>query len=92
MAVTSKFEGILIGHDEYTKEGVTTQIYYVLIAQNQDEKTKLYSDCELVTIREDHEAIAKGEMKYGQKVNFLGEFVKLKSGAFMAYSGITAVV
>ena len=45
MAVTSKFEGILIGHDEYTKEGKTTHTYYALITQKQDPETKLYEAC-----------------------------------------------
>lgn len=92
MAVTSKFEGILIGHDEYTKEGKTTHTYYALITQKQDPETKLYEACELVAIRESEEnAIKKADMKYGAEVTFNGEFVKMKNGAFMAYSGIEVV-
>ena len=86
MAVAGKFEGMLIGYDEYTKDGKTTSQYYVLITQKQDEKTGLYSACELVVIREQAQVLK--QPKYGQAVQFYGEFVKTANGAFMAYSGI----
>ena len=92
MAIKSKFDGVLIGYDNYTKEGKTTHTYYALVTQGQEPITKLYSACELVTIREDEDhAIAVNDLKYGAKVSFYGEFVKMKNGAFMAYSDIEVV-
>ena len=45
-----------------------------------------------MTIREDEDhAIAVNDLKYGAKVSFYGEFVKMKNGAFMAYSDIEVV-
>ena len=88
MAVCGKFEGVLIGYDEYTKDGKMTSQYYVLITQKQDKETNLYSACELVTIREENEKIPKTYKKYGQPVQFYGEFKKMANGGFMVYSGI----
>ena len=89
MAVISKFEGILIGKEEYTKEGKTTYTYYVLITQKKDEKTGLYGACELAVIKERENPLK--EPKHGQKVVFDGEFIKTKTGGFFSYSGIEVV-
>ena len=92
MAISSKFDGVLIGYESYTKEGKTTHIYYALVTQKQDPQTKLYTACELVTVREDEaHALPQADLKYGQKVSFDGEFVKMKNGAFMSYSNIEVV-
>lgn len=84
--IASNFTGVLIGYDNYTKEGKTTHTYYVLVAQKQDKTTGLYSACELVTIRTDEPL---KEAKQGQKVNFLGELRRGRNDTqYMTYSDI----
>ena len=84
--IASNFTGVLIGYDNYTKEGKTTHTYYVLVAQKQDKETGLYGACELVSIRA---AAPLAGAKHGQKVSFLGELRRGKNNTqFMAYSDI----
>lgn len=86
MAVSSEFHGVLIGYDNYTKEGKTTHTYYALVTQKQDKETGLFGACELVKIFEP-ETVIKSP-KYGQTVKFSGEFTQGKNGGYMRYSNI----
>lgn len=87
--MVGKYQGQLIGHSTYDKDGKTVHVYEVFCGGKQDKATGLYtSECTLVRIRDEQEF--KG-MKAGLQVEFYGETKQGKNGQYMVYSDIAAV-
>lgn len=88
--MTGKYNGNLIGYRTYAKDGKNYHMYDVFCEGQKDTATGLYStECTIVTIREEHEAITP--LVFNMPVEFYGETKQSKNGTYIAYSGIKGV-
>ena len=87
--MVGKYQGTLIGHSTYEKDGKTTHVYEVFCGGKKDDKTGLYtSECSIVRIRDENELAG---MTAGLEVEFYGETRHGKNGDYVSYSDIQAV-
>lgn len=87
--MVGKYQGQLIGHSTYEKDGKTMHVYEVFCGGKKDKDTGLYTtECTLVRIRDEVEL--KG-IAFGMEVEFYGETKQSKNGQYMVYSDISAV-
>lgn len=84
-----KYQGTLIGHSTYDKDGKTTHVYEVFCGGKKDKDSGLYTtECSIVRIRDEHEL---PNMTANMQVEFYGETKQGKNGQYMVYSDIAAV-
>lgn len=84
-----KYQGTLIGHSTYDKDGKTTHVYEVFCGGKKDKDSGLYTtECSIVRIRDEHEL---PNMAANMQVEFYGETKQGKNGQYMVYSDISAV-
>lgn len=87
--MVGKYNGILIGHSTYDKDGKTTHVYEVFCGGKKDKDTGLYTtECSIVRIRDEAEL---PNMAANMPVEFYGETKHGKNGDYMVYSDIAAV-
>lgn len=84
-----KYQGNLIGHSTYDKDGKTVHMYEVFCGGKKDKTTGLYTtDCSIVKIKSDEEI---KNAKANMLVEFYGEMKQGKNGQYMVYSDISEV-
>lgn len=84
-----KYQGALIGHSTYDKDGKTMHVYEVFCGGKMDKESGLYTtECSIVRIRDEY--LLDG-MKANMQVEFYGETKQGKNGQYMVYSDIAAV-
>lgn len=84
-----KYQGTLIGHSTYDKDGKTYHVYEVFCGGKKDKDSGLYmTECSIVRIRDEAEL---PKMQANMQVEFYGETKQGKNGQYMVYSDISAV-
>ncbi len=87
--MVGKYQGKLIGHSTYEKDGKSVHVYEVFCGGKKDKDTGLYTtECSIVRVRDDNEL--KG-IKADMPVEFYGETKHGKNGDYIVYSDISAV-
>ena len=87
--MVGKYQGALIGHSTYDKDGKTMHVYQVFCGGKKDKDSGLYtSECQVIRIIDETELSG---MAANMQVDFYGETAHGKKGDYIKYSDISAV-